>query len=123
MKLEYKWSDQQLTFLMRHARNDFSRWDAAQSLLATYIKLNVNRHQQGQPLSLPIHVADAFRAILLDEKIDPALAAEILTLPSANEMAELFAIIDPIAIAAVREALTRTLAKELADEFGGLQRQ
>lgn len=117
VKLEYKWSDQQLTFLMRHARNDFSRWDAAQSLLATYIKLNVNRHQQGQPLSLPVHVADAFRAILLDEKIDPALAAEILTLPSANEIAEMFAIIDPIAIATVREALTRTLANELADEF------
>ncbi len=94
-----------------------SRADAAQSLLATYIKLNVNRHQQGQPLSLPVHVADAFRAILLDEKIDPALAAEILTLPSANEIAEMFAIIDPIAIAAVREALTRTLANELADEF------
>ena len=113
VKLEYKWSDQQLTFLMRHARNDFSRWDAAQSLLATYIKLNVNRHQQGQPL----HVADAFRAILLDENIDPALAAEILTLPSATEIAELFDIIDPIAIVAVREALTRTLATELADEF------
>ena len=93
---------------MRHARNDFSRWDAAQSLLATYIKLNVARHQQGQPLSLPVHVADAFRAVLLDEKIDPALAAEILTLPSVNEMAELFDIIDPIAIAEVREALTRT---------------
>jgi aminopeptidase N len=93
------------------------RWDAAQSLLATYIKLNVNRHQQGQPLSLPVHVADAFRAILLDEKIDPALAAEILTLPSATEIAELFDIIDPIAIVAVREALTRTLAAELADEF------
>ena len=115
VKLEYKWSDQQLTFLMRHARNDFSRWDAAQSLLATYIKLNVARHQQGQPLSLPVHVADAFRAVLLDEKIDPALAAEILTLPSVNEMAELFDIIDPIAIAEVREALTRTLATELAD--------
>ena len=117
VKLEYKWSDQQLTFLMRHARNDFSRWDAAQSLLATYIKLNVNRYQQGQPLTLPVHVADAFRAILLDESIDPALAAEILTLPSATEIAELFDIIDPIAIVAVREALTRTLAAELADEF------
>lgn len=117
VKLEYKWSDQQLTFLMRHARNDFSRWDAAQSLLATYIKLNVARHQQGQLLSLPVHVADAFRAVLLDEKIDPALAAEILTLPSVNEMAELFDIIDPIAIAEVREALTRTLATELADEL------
>ncbi|RJT22184.1 aminopeptidase N [Buttiauxella izardii] len=117
VKLEYKWSDQQLTFLMRHARNDFSRWDAAQSLLATYIKLNVNRSQQGQPLSLPLHVADAFRAILLDEKIDPALAAEILTLPSQNEIAELFQKIDPQAIAAVHEALTRTLANELADEL------
>ncbi|MEL4014320.1 aminopeptidase N [Dryocola clanedunensis] len=117
VKLEYKWSDQQLTFLMRHARNDFSRWDAAQSLLATYIKINVNRSQQKQPLSLPLHVADAFRAILLDEKIDPALAAEILTLPSQNEIAELFQKIDPIAIAEVYEALTRTLASELADEF------
>ena len=116
VKLEYKWSDQQLTFLMRHARNDFSRWDAAQSLLTTYIKLNVARHQQGLPLSLPLHVADAFRAILLDDQLSPALKAEILTLPSANEMAELFQIIDPVAIAAVREALTRTLAKELADE-------
>ena len=117
VKLEYKWSDQQLTFLMRHARNDFSRWDAAQSLLTTYIKLNVARHQQGQPLSLPLHVADAFRAILLDADIDPALAAEILTLPSPGEMAELFDIIDPVAIVAVREALTRTLATELSDEF------
>lgn len=117
VKLEYKWSDQQLTFLMRHARNDFSRWDAAQSLLANYIKINVNRSQQGQPLSLPLHVADAFRAILLDEKIDPALAAEILTLPSQNEIAELFQTIDPIAIAEVHGALTRTLAAELADEF------
>ncbi|EPF18726.1 MULTISPECIES: aminopeptidase N [Cedecea] len=117
VKLEYKWSDQQLTFLMRHARNDFSRWDAAQSLLATYIKINVNRSQQGQPLSLPLHVADAFRAILLDEKIDPALAAEILTLPSQNEIAELFQTIDPLAIAEVHGALTRTLASELADEF------
>ncbi|WP_242388802.1 aminopeptidase N [Kosakonia cowanii] len=117
VKLEYKWSDQQLTFLMRHAKNDFARWDAAQSLLATHIKLNVARHQQGLALSLPLHVADAFRAILLDEQIDPALAAEILTLLSVNEIAELFDIIDPVAIAAVREALTRTLATELADEF------
>lgn len=117
VKLDYKWSDAQLTFLMRHARNDFSRWDAAQSLLATYIRLNVARHQQGQPLSLPLHVADAFRAVLLDTHADPALTALILSLPSENEIAELFEVIDPQAITVVREALQRTLAKELADEF------
>lgn len=117
VKLDYPYSDQQLTFLMQHARNDFARWDAAQSLLATYIKLNVARHQQKQPLSLPLHVADAFRAVLLDETLDPALAAQILTLPSESEMAELFATIDPEAIAAVHEAIVRCLAKEMADEW------
>ena len=34
-----------------------------------------------------------------------------------TEIAELFEIIDPVAITDVREALTRTLAAELADEF------
>ncbi|EKN4690498.1 aminopeptidase N [Yersinia ruckeri] len=117
VKLDYPYSDQQLTFLMQHARNEFSRWDAAQMLLATYIKLNVAKYQQKQPLSLPLHVADAFRAVLLDEQIDPALAAQILTLPAENEIAELFTTIDPEAIGAVHEAITRCLAQALADEL------
>ncbi|WP_260628963.1 aminopeptidase N [Serratia liquefaciens] len=117
VKLDYPYSDQQLTFLIQHARNEFARWDAAQSLLATYIKLNVAKHQQQQPLSLPLHVVDAFRAVLLDEKLDPALAAQILTLPSESEIAELFATIDPEAIAVVHEAIVRCLAKEMADEW------
>jgi aminopeptidase N len=117
VKLEYKWSDSQLTFLMRHARNDFSRWDAAQSLLANVIKLNVARHQQGQPLSFRSTSPMLSALCCLDEKIDPALAAEIMTLPSQNEMAELLTTIDPGAIAAVHESLTRVLANELADEL------
>jgi len=117
VKLDYSWSDAQLTFLMQHARNDFARWDAAQSLMANYIKINVARQQQGQPLSLPLHVADAFRAVLLSESSDPALMALILSLPGENEIAELFDIIDPQANAVVREALVRTLATELEDEL------
>lgn len=117
VKLDYNWSDAQLTFLMRHAKNGFSRWDAAQSLLATYLRLNVARYQQKQPLSLPLHVVDAFRAVLLDEQGDPALMAQILTLPGENEIAELFETIDPEAIAAVRQSLIKTLANELADEW------
>ncbi|WP_027711742.1 aminopeptidase N [Dickeya chrysanthemi] len=117
VKLNYPWSDEQLTFLMRHASNAFSRWDAAQSLLANYIRLNVARHQQQQPLSLPMHVVDAFRGVLLDDQLDPMLASQILSLPGENEMAELFDVIDPDAIAAVRHALTQTLAQEMADEL------
>ncbi len=77
-----------------------SRWDAAQKPAGPHAQFECARHQQGQPLSLPVHVADAFRAVLLDEKIDPlGVGREILTLPSANEIAELFEVIDPIAIA------------------------
>ncbi len=117
VKLDYPYSDSQLTFLMSHARNDFARWDAAQMLLAKYIKLNVVKHQQQQPLSLPLHVVDAFRAVLLADNLDPALAAQILSMPSENEMAELFDIIDPSAITAVRESMIGLLAKEMADEW------
>ncbi|MGM3176197.1 aminopeptidase N [Dickeya lacustris] len=117
VKLNYPWRDEQLTFLMRHASNAFSRWDAAQSLLGNYIRLNVACHQQQQPLSLPLHVVDAFRGVLLDETLDPMLAAQILSLPSENEMAELFEVIDPDAIAAVRQMLVQTLADEMADEL------
>ncbi|OSN02764.1 MULTISPECIES: aminopeptidase N [Lonsdalea] len=117
VKVNYSWGDEQLTFLMRHARNAFSRWDAAQSLLASHIRLNVARYQQKQPLSLPLHVVDAFRGVLLDDSLDPMLASQILSLPSENEIAELFDIIDPEAISTVRHALTQTLAQEMADEL------
>lgn len=117
VKLDYPYGDQQLTSLMRFATDEFSRWDAAQSLLAIYIRLSVARVSQEQPLTLPLHVADAFRGILLDPTLDPALAAQILTLPSENEMAELFDIIDPAAIHAVHESLIRCLATELSDEL------
>ncbi|MBD2791466.1 aminopeptidase N [Xenorhabdus szentirmaii] len=120
VKLDYPYSDEQLSFLMKHARNEFSRWDAAQTLLANYVKLNVSRRQKSQALELPMHVIDAFRAVLLDKNIDPALAALILTLPSENEMAELFTVIDPRAIHDVLRAMKQTLANEMADEFAAV---
>ena len=123
VRLEYPYSDQQLTFLMQHARNDFARWDAAQMLLAKYVRLNVARSQQGQPLSLPEHVVTAFGCVLADEQRDAALRAQILTLPTEVEMAELFSQIDPEAIAQVHQAMTRLLAQQLAGAWLAAYRQ
>ena len=117
VKLHYQWSDAQLTFLMQHARNAFTRWDAAQSLLAIYLKLNIARFAQQQALSVPRHVIEAFRAVLLDNAIEPALKAQILTLPSENEIAEWFEVINPTAIAAVRASLVQLLANALVKEL------
>ena len=123
VKLHYQWSDAQLTFLMQHARNAFTRWDAAQSLLATYLKLNIARFAQQQPLSVPRHVVDAFQTVLVDDSIDPALKAQIFTLPSENEIAEWFEVINPTAIAAVRASLLQLLAKALVKELNETYQQ
>lgn len=117
VKLDYPYSDEQLAFLMQYASNEFSRWDAAQQLIGNYVKLNVANHQSGKEFVLPEHVIDAFRAVLLSDSIDPALAALILTLPSENEMAEYFQTIDPDAIHIVADFIAHQLAVEMADEF------
>ena len=117
VKLDYPYSDEQLAFLMQYASNEFSRWDAAQQLISNYVKINVEHYQAGKTLILPEHVIDAFRAVLLSDNIDPALAALILTLPSENEMAESFQIIDPDAIHAVADFIAHQLAVGMADEF------
>ena len=84
VKLSYDYQDSDLIFLMQHASNAFSRYDAAQMLLAKYVRLNVNNYKQNMPQVLPESVIDAFRAVLLSDTTNPALIAQILTLTSEN---------------------------------------
>lgn len=117
VKLDYNYTDEQLAFLMQHASNEFARWDAAQQLINNYAKINVAKYHKGEDFVLPESVVDAFRAVLLSDSIDPALAALILTLPSENEIAELFAVIDPVAIHEVVSFIHHKLAVDMQDEF------
>ncbi|MFC1503210.1 aminopeptidase N [Pseudomonadota bacterium] len=115
--LEYNYSDEELVFLMVHARNEFARWDAGQILLAKYIRNNVERIQQGAAIDFPASVVDAFRGALLDEKLDPAFIAEMLTLPSENEIAGWYKTVDVDAINIVVGKIEKILAAEMEDEF------
>ncbi|MBG5891834.1 aminopeptidase N [Providencia hangzhouensis] len=117
VKLDYNYTDEQLAFLMQHASNEFARWDAAQQLINNYVKINVAHYQNGEILVLPEPVVDAFRGVLLSDSIDPALVALILTLPSENELAELFTVIDPVAIHEVVNFIHHHLAVEMHDEL------
>ncbi|XPE24141.1 aminopeptidase N C-terminal domain-containing protein [Shigella sonnei] len=65
---------------MRHARNDFFRWDAAQTLLATYIKLNVTVISKGSRCLCRCMWLTLSARCCSMRRFDPALAAEILTL-------------------------------------------
>ncbi|SQI39841.1 Aminopeptidase N [Leminorella richardii] len=117
VKLDYPYTDAQLAFLMQHATSEFSRWDAAQTLLIKHIQQNVQRVQRGEAFTLPDEVVDAFRGVLLSETLDPALAAQILTLPSENEIAESFDVIDPDAIHHVRDETIARFAQDMEAEW------
>lgn len=117
VKLTYDYSDDELIFLMVHARNEFARWDAGQMLLAKYIRANVLKVQNGDSFELPDAVVDAFRGVLLSDKLEPAFIAEMLALPNSNEVAGWYTQVDVDSIALVLKQMKVTLATELVDEL------
>ncbi|MCK6265033.1 aminopeptidase N [Vibrio sp. ZSDE26] len=118
--LEYDYSDDELIFLMSHAQNEFARWDAGQMLLAKYIKSNVANVQNGGAVNIEATVVDAFRGVLLSDKLEPAFIAEVLSLPSHNEVSGWYEAVDVDAIADVLKQIKVTLAKELSDELSAI---
>ncbi|MGR3808403.1 aminopeptidase N [Pasteurella testudinis] len=115
VKLDYDYSDAQLLLLLKHAQNDFIRWDAAQMLLANELRQNLHRRQNGDALQMNPMLLDTLRAILDNYQQDVELTALILTLPKETEFAEQFKVIDPSGIHAVRRFLQQNIAEHLKD--------
>ncbi|WP_407559141.1 aminopeptidase N [Vibrio parahaemolyticus] len=117
VKLEYDYSDAELIFLMKHATNDFARWDASQMLLAKYIRQNVTNVQTGSEVQLSEDLIDAFRGVLLDENLEPAFIAQVFSLPSINEITGWYKQIDVDAVDTVLNSVTVSLSAALEDEL------
>ncbi|EPA8592653.1 aminopeptidase N [Vibrio parahaemolyticus] len=117
VKLEYDYSDAELLFLMKHATNDFARWDASQMLLAKYIRQNVTNVQTGSEVQLSEDLIDAFRGVLLDENLEPAFIAQVFSLPSINEITGWYKQIDVDAVDTVLNSITVSLSAALEDEL------
>ncbi|MCY9852857.1 aminopeptidase N [Vibrio mediterranei] len=120
VRLEFDYSDEQLAFLMINAKNDFAKWDAGQMLLAKYIKSNVNSVQSGISVELPSLVIDAFRGVLLNKDLEEAFIAEVLSLPSFNEVAGWYKTVDVDAVCDVLKEIKSLLADALQDELSAL---
>ncbi|MGY3868159.1 aminopeptidase N [Aeromonas crassostreae] len=117
VKLHFDYSDEALAFLMRFARNEFARWDAAQMLINKAVIDGVARVQQGQGVALSDTLLAAFVAILDEESLDSALKAEILALPAEATLAELFEVADIDAIHRVRGEIQAALAHAFGDRL------
>ncbi|MDR2093466.1 MAG: aminopeptidase N [Azoarcus sp.] len=114
--LEIMEDDARLAFRMAHDADPFNRWDAAQR----YSERTILVLATDDAAPVPPGYLDAFRALLLDEKLDPAFRAEALALPSENYLLERMIPADPAALRAALITLTRQIGRALAEDFHAL---
>jgi aminopeptidase N len=116
--LEYEWSLEQLARLAGFDPDAVNRWRAGRRLAERLLHQGIDR-----PGSLPEPVgllASAWRATLGDPQMDPALSAELLSLPSEAELAEQREQVDPDAIHRARTDLATYLADHLTAELNAV---
>lgn len=117
VKMHFERDDDELAFCMAHETDDFNRWEAGQQLSTRLILSMVESINAGGELALPEYYIKACQKILLDQKLDKALIARAITLPSLNYVGEMLTVIDVDAIHQAREFIYEKLALELKDDF------
>ena len=119
-----------LLILLRHDRDSFNRWQAAQSLATRLLLRSIAAIQAGQAPKIDADFVAAYGAVLREAeagRIDAAFAAQTLSLPSEGDIArEMARNVDPDAIFAARESLRGALGRahapalsRLHDALGG----
>ncbi len=117
VKLHYPYSKEQLIHLMANDSDGFNRWDAGQQLSFELLqKLSADAHAQ-RPLQMDQQLTAAFKTLLDDESLDPAMVELMLQLPSEAQLHEEADIIHADAIHAARLFVRQSLASALSAEF------
>ncbi|MFZ5492930.1 MAG: aminopeptidase N [Pseudomonadota bacterium] len=117
VRLVVDFTDAELAHLLAHDSDPFARYDAGQQLYLRVIRRLIDARAAGQPLALDAGLLEAARRCLADTTLDPALVAELLTLPSETFIAGEVETIDPQAIHEARLFMRRALAQGLRDEL------
>jgi len=117
VKLNFERNDKVLAFCMANETDDFNRWEAGQQLSIRLILSLVKSINDGEELVIPGYYIDACRSTLTDKKLDKALIARALTLPSLNYIGEMMPVVDVNAIHQAREYIYSQLSSHLEAEF------
>ncbi|OLF53996.1 aminopeptidase N [Pseudomonas chlororaphis] len=115
VKLSFPYSRDQLMFLMQHDSDGFNRWDAGQQLAVQVLQELIAQHQQGAALVMDQRLVTVLGTVLADDRLDPAMVAEMLSLPGEAYLTEISEVADVEAIHAAREFARQQLAASLYD--------
>jgi aminopeptidase N len=110
VKLRYADSDQRWMFLMAHDSDGFNRWDAAQTLAQRVILGLLQEPRELLFERVPEGFVRAVGQTLADECADPALLAEVLTLPALSYLGDQMDVVDVEALHAARCAVKERVA-------------
>ncbi|WMN15059.1 aminopeptidase N [Pseudomonas piscis] len=113
VKLSFPYDRDQLMFLMQHDSDGFNRWEAGQQLAVQVLQELIGQHQQGQALVMDQRLVTALGSVLADESLDPAMVAEMLSLPGEAYLTEISEVADVEAIHGAREFARKQLAEQL----------
>ncbi|MDV6315126.1 aminopeptidase N [Idiomarina sp. HP20-50] len=109
-------TEDELRVLLAHSEDDFSRWDAAQSLFIRIIEEAISNSKNAELSEQTIKACQN----LLRANTDPALKALALTLPTAATIADRYDTIPVEAINIQLKSLKAQLAVALESDFNQL---
>jgi len=113
VKARFDYSDEELMFLMAHDSDGFNRWDAAQALAQRILLAMVKDASADVGEGFP----EAFRRALADRSAEPALLAEVLTLPSEAYLGDQMSQVEVDGIHRARENLKTRISAVLRDDL------
>lgn len=117
VELHINYSDQQLAHLLAHDSDAFNRWEAGQRLAMRRLLRLTAAVQDNQSLELDAMFIEALRKTLNDTSLDAAFREQVLTLPSATNIAEHMAVIDPQAIKTARRFMRSEITRHLKSDL------
>jgi len=113
VNVKAKQSGRERAFLMAHDADAFARFEAGQEYATTLMLARAGGDARPYDPAFIQAIAETLR----DEAIEKAFAAEAITLPSEDYLAERSAVIDVEAIHAARRDLRRSIAEALRDDL------
>lgn len=117
VRLRYPYTRDQLMFLMANDSDSFNRWEAGQQLAIQVLNDVTQQIIQDQPTHIDPRLIRALHLVLADRTLDPALVAQMFTLPSEAYLIEQTHEADAIAICKARELVRKHIAASFYEDF------
>ena len=120
VKVEYPYTDDELTFLLAHDTDSFNRYEAGQRLAAKEIHALAGAAREGAGLEVKESLISAIRALLDDACSDPGFSAEALRLPLVSSIVEEMEVCDYDAAFRAREAIRKEIGTAHEEKLLGI---